>query len=232
MKILSVFLRQRCREIWREIFRVRRFPGFGYPKRRMQLFCLKLEASCLQLSFFAYSCVWELFCLQFELFCLQLSFFAYSGKGHLTSTSTDRKQRSSTVTKKAPTVSKNASPENVTEDVFDSSRISLVFQCFLHLIGEKVSENQKGEKAPPKKTKNTLPIFFCPLCLPFLLFMFYFFLSLFLSLSFFHYFFSLSFFLSSLSLAGRKKITKITEIIENHQKHQNHRKSTKSSKNP
>ena len=34
---------------------------------RMQLFCLQLEASCLQLSFFAYNCVWELFCLQLEL---------------------------------------------------------------------------------------------------------------------------------------------------------------------
>ena len=53
----------------------------------MQLFCLQLEASCLQLSFFAYSCAWELFCLQLELLYLQLklfysqlSFFAYNGK--------------------------------------------------------------------------------------------------------------------------------------------------------
>ena len=35
------------------------------------LFCLQLEASCLQLSSFAYSCVWELFCLQLELFYSQ-----------------------------------------------------------------------------------------------------------------------------------------------------------------
>ena len=111
---------------------------------------------------------------------------------------------------------------------FDSSRISLVFQCFWHLVGEKVSENQKGEK---KKTKSTFPIFWCPLSLPFLLFMFYFFLSfflsLFLSLSFFHYlksisFLYLSFFFSLLSLWA-KKITKITEIIENH-RNQNHQK--------
>ena len=74
---------------------------------RMQLFCLQLEAFCFQLSFFAYNCVWELFCLQlelyylqFELFCLQLSFFAYSGKVSLRNTSTDCKQRSSTVSKK------------------------------------------------------------------------------------------------------------------------------------
>ena len=50
----------------------------------MQLFCLQLEASCLQLSFFAYNCVWELFAynlsflltvpaflLTIELLCLQ-----------------------------------------------------------------------------------------------------------------------------------------------------------------
>ena len=35
----------------------------------MQLFWLHLEASCLQLSFFAYRCVFgSFFCLQFELF--------------------------------------------------------------------------------------------------------------------------------------------------------------------
>ena len=81
-------------------------------------FGLQLEASGSQLSFFAYSCVWEffclqfeLFCLQFELFCLQLSVFAYSGKVCLRSTSMDCKQRSSTVSKKAETVSKKkASP--------------------------------------------------------------------------------------------------------------------------
>ena len=31
-------------------------------------FCLQLEASCLQLSFFAHSGAWELICLQLELF--------------------------------------------------------------------------------------------------------------------------------------------------------------------
>ena len=74
----------------------------------MQLFCLHLEASCLQLSF--------LFCLRSYLgtflltacssfFCLQVGFFAYSGKVCLRSTSTDCEQRSSTVSKKTPTVS-------------------------------------------------------------------------------------------------------------------------------
>ena len=52
----------------------------------MQLFCLQLEASCLQLSFFAYSCVWQFFAYNLSFFmyswcfCLQSSFFAYSGK--------------------------------------------------------------------------------------------------------------------------------------------------------
>ena len=52
----------------------------------MQLLCLQLEISCLHLSFFVYSCVWEFFVynlsffLQFEFCCLQLSFFAYNGK--------------------------------------------------------------------------------------------------------------------------------------------------------
>ena len=70
-----------------------------------------------KVEFFVYSYVWGLFCLQlelcyleFELFCLQLSFFAYSGKVCLRSTSTDCKQRSSIVSKKAPTASKTSFP--------------------------------------------------------------------------------------------------------------------------
>ena len=39
-------------------------------------FCLQLEASCLQLNFFAYNCAWDPFCLQLELFSfLQLDLF-------------------------------------------------------------------------------------------------------------------------------------------------------------
>ena len=41
---------------------------------RMQPSCLQLEASCLQWSFFTYSCVWELSYLQLELFAYNLSF--------------------------------------------------------------------------------------------------------------------------------------------------------------
>ena len=71
-------------------------------------FLLTLGSFLFTAEHFAYSCVWELFCLQFELvylqvelLCLQLSFFAYSGKVCLRSTSTDCKQRSSTVSKKS-----------------------------------------------------------------------------------------------------------------------------------
>ena len=66
---------------------------------------------------FAYSCVLALvlltvsaFLLTIGLLCLQLSFFAYSGKVLLISTSTDCKQRSSTVSKTAPTLSKKNFP--------------------------------------------------------------------------------------------------------------------------
>ena len=55
---------------------VKRNPGPKNTRFRMQFFCLQLEASCLQLSFFVYSCVWELFCLQFELFTNNSSYFA------------------------------------------------------------------------------------------------------------------------------------------------------------
>ena len=81
----------------------------------MQLFCLQLEASCLQGSFFTYTCVWELFCLQLELCCLQFGLFGLQlelfylqwesvSNKHLT----DSKQNSSTVSRKLPIVSKNA----------------------------------------------------------------------------------------------------------------------------
>ena len=80
----------------------------------MQLFSLQLYASCLVLSFFAFCFVWERFCLQLEvvfayswgLLTYNWSPFAYNWKVRLISTSTDRKQRSSTVSKEAPTVSR------------------------------------------------------------------------------------------------------------------------------
>ena len=74
-------------------------------------FLLTAEFFCLQLrlgALFAYNL--GFFCLQFELLCQQLSFFAYNRKECLRSISTDCKQRSSTVSKKAPNASKKASP--------------------------------------------------------------------------------------------------------------------------
>ena len=59
-------------------------------------------------SFFTYS--WSFFAYSFSFFTYSWSFFAYSGKVLLIGALRDCKQRSSTVSKKAPTVSKNASP--------------------------------------------------------------------------------------------------------------------------
>ena len=56
---------------------------------RMQLICLQLKASRLQLNFFAYSCAWKIY-LQLELFTENWNLLAYnrrsssySGKAHL-----------------------------------------------------------------------------------------------------------------------------------------------------
>ena len=73
-------------------------------------FFLQLGASCLQLSFFAYSCVWQFIAYNWSFSTYSWSFFAYGGKVHLINTSTDGKQRSSAVSTKAPTVSKKPSP--------------------------------------------------------------------------------------------------------------------------
>ena len=89
--------------------------GWGLSKSnwlsRMQLFCLQLEASCLQLSFFACTCFWEHFLLTIWALLLTIGvflltdevFFTYSGKIHLISTYKDCKQRSSTLTLKTLT---------------------------------------------------------------------------------------------------------------------------------
>ena len=79
----------------------------------MQLFWLTVGSFLLSAELFAYSCVWELLCLRFELFfaysssffSYNWSFLAYSGKVRLRSTSSDCKQRSSTVSRKAPILS-------------------------------------------------------------------------------------------------------------------------------
>ena len=60
----------------------------------MQLFCLQLEVSCLQSSFFAYSCVWELFYLQLELFCLTIGAFSTYSWSFFAAKSANCKQKS------------------------------------------------------------------------------------------------------------------------------------------
>ena len=59
-------------------------------------------------SFFAYS--WSFFTYSFSFSTYSWSFFAYSGKVRLIRALRGCKQRSSTVSKKAPTVSEKASP--------------------------------------------------------------------------------------------------------------------------
>ena len=89
----------------------------AFPKRNfwMQLFCLQLEASCLQWSFlltvdnfsfftynfsvFAYN--FSVFAYNFSFFAYSWSFFAYSGKVPLIRALRDCKQRSLTVSKKS-----------------------------------------------------------------------------------------------------------------------------------
>ena len=100
---------------------------------------LQLEASCLQWSFFTYS--W-----QFQLFCLQLALFDYKGKVHLIRALRDCKQRSLTVSKKAPTLSRKASPpvHRVVADVWEKdvwqfqakSGSSGSCRLFLHFLGK------------------------------------------------------------------------------------------------
>ena len=82
-------------------------------------FCLQLEASCLQWSFVTHI-VLQLTILAFLLtlglaysfsfFTCNCSFFAYNGKVRLIRALRDCEQRSLTESKKAPTVSKKASP--------------------------------------------------------------------------------------------------------------------------
>ena len=61
-----------------------------------------------KLSFFTYN--WSFFAYNFSFFAYSWSLFAYNGKVRLIKALRDCKQRSLTVSKKAPTVSRKASP--------------------------------------------------------------------------------------------------------------------------
>ena len=75
-------------------------------------FLLTMEHSNLQLTILAVLLTVGAFALTFLAFLLTIgAFFAYNGKVRLISALRDCKQRSLTVSKKAPTVSKKASPK-------------------------------------------------------------------------------------------------------------------------
>ena len=84
----------------------------------MQLFCLQLEASCLQWSFFHLQltifafllAILAFFAYNFSFRAYNWSFFAYGEKVRLIRALRDCKQRSLTVSKKAPPVSKKSFP--------------------------------------------------------------------------------------------------------------------------
>ena len=73
-------------------------------------FLLTVELFYLQLTILAFLLTVGAFPLTFSAFYLQLELFAKSGKVRLISASRDCKQRSLTVSKKAATASKKASP--------------------------------------------------------------------------------------------------------------------------
>ena len=61
-------------------------------------------------AFFTYN--WSLFAYSFSFFTYSSSFFAYNGKVRLIRALRDCNQRNFTISKKAPTVSKKASPKS------------------------------------------------------------------------------------------------------------------------
>ena len=78
-------------------------------------------------SFFAYS--WSSFAYSFSLSAYSWSFFAYSGKVCLIRALRDCKQRSLTVSKKAPTIrKKNFPPKNV-RNVHQVCQEDTIFMC-------------------------------------------------------------------------------------------------------
>ena len=98
-------------------------------------------------SFFTYN--WSLFAYSFSFLAYSWSFFAYSGKVRLIRALRHCKQRSSTVSKKALTASKKASP------------VSVVLLCQIDL--------QKAQICAEVCKKTLLcntPFSYTPFCLP------------------------------------------------------------------
>ena len=103
----------------------------------VELFLLTVD----KFSFFAHN--WSFFAYNFSFFAHSWSFFPYSGKVRLIRALRDCKQRSLTVSKKAPTVSKEAPP------LFKEVRVFKVkFEAKFHLARFPVSRigaRQKGD---------------------------------------------------------------------------------------
>ena len=106
-----------CKELWRALV-------LG-----CNSFCLQLESFLLTAKLFYLQLSLGVFSLQvahsylcLELLYLQLELFAYNGKVPLRDTLTDCKQRSSTVSKKAPPVSERASPFVLSPKAMQTSR--------------------------------------------------------------------------------------------------------------
>ena len=96
----------------------------------VELFLLTVD----NFSFLAYS--WSSFAYSFSFSAYGWSFFAYSGKVRLIRALRDCKQRSLTVSKKAPTVSTKTSPSSPPTLSFLMARMCL-YHCAAHLHGFK-----------------------------------------------------------------------------------------------
>ena len=110
----------------------------------MRLFCLQLEASCLQWSFLLtvdkfsfFTCKWGFFAYSVSFFTYSWSFFAYSGKVRLIRALRDCKQRSLTLSNKAPTVVNKLPPFSILSLVDSICKGKAHSNCALLLTSEK-----------------------------------------------------------------------------------------------
>ena len=111
----------------------------------MQIFCLQLGASCLQLTFPLTVVFGSCFAYNSSCFAYN-SIFAYSGNTSL-STQMDCKQKNSTVSRKAPSVSTNASRIPKLSTLQHHNRKPLAIPASQVEIASS-SENQKRLQSP------------------------------------------------------------------------------------
>ena len=99
-------------------------------------FLLTVELFYLQFSFFTYS--WSFFAYSFSFLAYSWSFFAYNAKVRLIRALRDCKQRSLTVSKKAPTVSEKASPDFLYPQIIYDTFLALTSCCVFHSQSERL----------------------------------------------------------------------------------------------